>query len=57
LFGKNRYAVDFFLDANQQNPRNPSIYSNLFSVKPLANPHKLKYIQEVGLIGALYEQG
>ena len=57
LFGKNRYAVDIFPDGNQQNPRNPSIYSNLFSVKPLANPHKIWYIQKAGLIEALYEQG
>jgi hypothetical protein len=32
-------------------------FSDFFSVKTLANPHKLRYIQEVGLIGALYEQG
>ncbi len=30
-------------------------FSDFFNVKPLANPHKLRYIQEVGLIGALYE--
>ena len=32
-------------------------FSVFFSVKTLANPHKLRYIQEVGFIGALYEQG
>ena len=36
-------------------------YKNLFnfsdfsSVQPLANPHKIRYIQKVHLIGALYE--
>ena len=55
LFGKNRYAVDIFPDGNRQNPRNPSFFSDFFSVKPLANPYKIWYIQKVGLIGALYE--
>ena len=32
-------------------------FIHFFSVKMLANPHKLRYIQEVGLIGALYERG
>jgi hypothetical protein len=30
-------------------------FSVFFSVKTLANPHKLRYIQEVGFIGALYK--
>ena len=28
-----------------------------FSVKTLANPYKIRYIQKVGLIGTLYERG
>ena len=32
-------------------------FSDFFSVKTLANPHKIRYIQKVGLIGALYEAG
>ena len=28
-----------------------------FSVKPLANPYKIWYIQKAGLIGTLYERG
>ena len=32
-------------------------FSDFFSVKPLANPHKIRYIQKVCLIGALYERG
>ncbi|WP_367279418.1 CRISPR-associated endonuclease Cas2 [Fibrobacter sp.] len=40
---------------NGQNVKNPSNFSDFFSVKPLANPHKIRYIQRVHLIGALYE--
>jgi hypothetical protein len=38
-------------------PETHPFFSDFFSVKTLANPHKLRYIQEVGLIGALYERG
>ena len=43
------------LRKNGQNVKNPSNFSDFFSVKPLANPHKIRYIQRVHLIGALYE--
>ena len=57
FFGRNRYAVDIFLEGNRQNPRNPSFFSDFFSVKTLANPYKIRYILKVGLIGALYDRG
>ena len=56
-FRRNRYAVDIFPDGNRQNPRNPSFFLIFFSVKTLANPYKIRYIQKVGFIGALYERG
>lgn len=31
------------------------IFSDFFTRETLANPHKIRYIQKVGLIGALYE--
>ena len=31
------------------------LFSDFFSVKTLANPHKIRYIQKAGLIGDLYE--
>ncbi len=33
------------------------LFSDFFSVKMLANPYKIKYIQKAGLIGALYDRG
>ena len=44
------------LRKNGQNVKNPSNFSDFFSVKPLANPHKIRFIQKVDLIGALYKR-
>ncbi len=32
-------------------------FIHFFSVKMLANLHKIRYIQKAGLIGALYDRG
>ena len=41
---------------NGPNPRISSNFSDFFNVKSLANPHKIRFIQNVDLIGALYKR-
>ncbi len=42
-------------EKNGPKVKNLSNSSDFFSVKTLAKPHKIRYIQKAGLIGALYE--
>jgi hypothetical protein len=49
--------LTFSLKEIDKIPEIHPFFSDLFSVKMLANPHKIRYIQKAGLIEALYERG
>ncbi|MBR3850511.1 MAG: hypothetical protein IKJ76_00450 [Fibrobacter sp.] len=49
--------LTFSLKEIDKIPEIHPFFSDFFSVKTLANLHKIRYIQKAGLIEALYERG